>query len=361
MFAQRGYQAYPNATWLDMSQHVIDNNTLYWDDTCGGGVLWLTYKPLVSRYLPKHVCFGKTLTLLSTQKIKNTITNGLHFSANARQYRLTGNETYFDYAVETLNWWLQWGFDPDTGKVYDTITANSTYDTWSGDCALTGYQTWTYNSGAFIYGLVDLYYATNTTGLLNLARSIAYAGIRDFSNTTTGVLVESCEDDPAPDADSQPGCQQDELAFKGVFMMALAELYMARADQNIYNFVNTQLLANVFNNVDNSWLFGEWWAGPWNETTAGPKTQLNALCMLASAAQVNAAHLATLDQSTTVTVTDMIGVPFNSSTDSASQAGNTNHGTASRGDRSVPQLSLGAGAMVATVFAGLLVGSWAVV
>lgn len=53
MFALRAYQAYGNETWLAQSEFIANNNTLYWDDTCGGGVLWLTYKP----------------------KIKNTVTN----------------------------------------------------------------------------------------------------------------------------------------------------------------------------------------------------------------------------------------------------------------------------------------------
>lgn len=54
MYALRAHQAYPNSTWLEMVETINNNNTLYWDDTCGGGVLWLTYRPL----------------------IKNTITNG---------------------------------------------------------------------------------------------------------------------------------------------------------------------------------------------------------------------------------------------------------------------------------------------
>jgi hypothetical protein len=45
-------------------------------------------------------------------------------------------------------------------------------------------------------------------------------------------------------------------------MLGLSELYLARPDQNIYNFINTQMLTNVYNNVDPSWLFGMWWQGP---------------------------------------------------------------------------------------------------
>lgn len=58
--------------------------------------------------------------------------------------------------------------------------------------------------------------------------------------------------------------------------------------------INTQMLSNAFNNLDNSWLFGQWWNGPWNVTTAGPKTQISALAMLASAVVADVAFNAEL-------------------------------------------------------------------
>ncbi|KAI5480809.1 alpha-1,6-mannanase, glycoside hydrolase family 76 protein [Pseudohyphozyma bogoriensis] len=295
MFALRAYQAYPNETWLGMVEAIVQNDTLYWDDTCGGGILWLTYR----------------------QQYKNTITNGLYFSSLARLYRWTGNYTYFQYSMNTLNWWLEWGFETSTGRVYDTITAP--------DCNVTGLQSWTYNSGAFLYGLADLYYATGNTSLLDLGRSIAYAAIRDFSYEDVGVLYESCEDDPQPSADLPPGCQSDEVAFKGVLMMGMAELYLARPDSNLYNYINTQLLSNVFNNLDESWLFGEWWQGPWNETTAGPKTQITALAMLSAAALVNADYLSKVSGGNTVMTgiaTDQVAFP-NNATLTGNSAGST--------------------------------------
>lgn len=132
-------------------------------------------------------------------------------------------------------------------------------------------------------------------------------------------------------------------------MLGLAELYVARPDPNIYNFVNTQLLSNVYNNVDDTWLFGMWWGGPvstlsyslfpppshyssslscpkvatdlvptsslskWNETTAGPKTQINALCLISAAATINADFLSRSNspglRPTGSGVTDQIAVP----------------------------------------------------
>lgn len=65
MFALRAHQLYTNQTWFDLVQAIEYNNTLYWDDTCGGGVLWLTYRPM----------------------IKNTITNGCVKRKRAKQQR----------------------------------------------------------------------------------------------------------------------------------------------------------------------------------------------------------------------------------------------------------------------------------
>ncbi|KAK4702228.1 hypothetical protein P7C70_g3994, partial [Phenoliferia sp. Uapishka_3] len=235
--------------------------------------------------------------------------------------------------MNTLNWWLTWGFDVDTGRVYDTITAPDTYNpTNTYGCNVTGLQTWTYNSGSILYGLADLYRATGNETLLDLGRSIAYAAMRDFTDQSTGVIVESCEHDPQPSADLPPGCQQDEIMFKGILVMGMAELYLVRPDANIYNFINTQLLSAVFNDLDDTWLFGEWWDGPvshsaivflcrlkfspviqWNETTAGPKTQANTICLLAAAALVNSDFLSKVGNNATVNLLGQVTVPSNTS------------------------------------------------
>ena len=133
-----------------------------------------------------------------------------------RLYRYTGNSTYFDQSVDTLSWWLDWAFDPTNGRVLDTVTASSSGAPLSS-CSQTGEQTWTYNSGAFLFGITDLYYATGNTKLLDLGRTIAYAAIRDFTEESTGILTESCENDPPPGEDLPPGCQQDETVVRFTF------------------------------------------------------------------------------------------------------------------------------------------------
>ncbi|GAA5914096.1 hypothetical protein JCM6882_001846 [Rhodosporidiobolus microsporus] len=335
LFALRAHQAYPNSTWLSMVETINNNNTLYWSNTCGGGVVWLTYRPL----------------------IKNTITNGLYFSILTRLYRYTGNSTHFDYAMNTLNWWLQWGFEPASGRVHDTITGD-----WDGQdmgsCTVTGEMDWTYNSGAFLFGLADLYYATGDERVLDLGRSMAYAAMRDYvPDEETGILVEACEDQPPPEPGKPPACQQDETIFKGILMLGMAELYVARPDPNIYNFINTQLLSNVYNNVDDSWLWGMWWGGPWNETTAGPKTQINFLCLLSAAATINADYLSRVSpaNSSAGDHTDQIKVP--DATGTAEGAGTTVRGASGGNAAARGVRAGGAREWMGVVGLGLAVGA----
>ena len=147
-------------------------------------------------------------------------------------------------------------------------------------------------------------------------------------------------------------------------MLGMAELYVARPDPNIYNFINTQLLSNAFNNVDDTWLFGMWWGGPvrfrlpfpastvspsvcrstanvfdtpsqWNITTAGPKTQINAICLISAAATVNADYLSSAGQKTAVkSVTEQIAVPESTATGAAGNTDRNQNTVANRASQS---------------------------
>ena len=110
----------------------------------------------------------------------------------------------------------------------------------------------------------------------------------------------------------------------------MAEFYTARPDENIYNFINLQLLSVVGTNIDDTFLAGQWWyevstfqlndprsskveidrfLAQFNSTTAGPKTQINTLCLVAAAAMVNVDFLAKAGRISTVTPGQSIAVP----------------------------------------------------
>jgi hypothetical protein len=179
----------------------------------------------------------------------------LHLSVLTRLFQFTQNQKYYDNAISTLNWWLSWAFAPDTGRIWDTITApGCTYNR-------SGLQAWTYNSGVILIGLADLYHITGNETLLDMGRSIAYAAMLDYTRIATGVVEESCEHD-TPVNGGPAGCPNDLVVFKGALMMGLAEFYTARPDPQIYNFVNTNLLSMINFDLDDSWLAGQWWNGP---------------------------------------------------------------------------------------------------
>jgi hypothetical protein len=124
-----------------------------------------------------------------------------------RMYLFTGLNMYLTAALETLEWWLGWAFEPQTGQVWDTIQAPRCRET------RVGLQAWTYNSGLILTGLADLYYATGNETLLDIGRSIAYAAIQDFT-TDDGVLQESCEHGPPEFPGGPSGCGADLIAVR---------------------------------------------------------------------------------------------------------------------------------------------------
>ena len=105
----------------------------------------------------------------------------------------------------------------------------------------------------------------------------------------------------------------------------MAEFYVARPDENIYNFINLQLLSVVGTNIDDTFLAGQWWyevssfvplresqidpSLQFNSTTAGPKTQINTLCLVAAAATINVDFLAKAGRVSAVTPGQSIAVP----------------------------------------------------
>lgn len=93
----------------------------------------------------------------------------------------------------------------------------------------------------------------------------------------------------------------------------------------------------------------------WNETTAGPKTQVNALCLLAAAATVNADFLARSGHASPLVgaALDQIAVPNNAT--ATGEAGSTQRGTTgtSPAERNKSQIG-GVAVTILALGAGLL-------
>lgn len=73
----------------------------------------------------------------------------------------------------------------------------------------------------------------------------------------------------------------------------------------------------------------------WNITTAGPKTQINAICLISAAATVNADYLSAAGQKTAVnSATDQIAVPESTATGAAGNTDRNQNTVANRASQS---------------------------
>jgi predicted alpha-1,6-mannanase (GH76 family) len=97
--------------------------------------------------------------------------------------------------------------------INDGLTINA-----DGSCTNNGMQTWSYNQGVVLGGLVELSKATGDSSYLSSATTIARAALAALSDAN-GVIheIDKCE----------PNCGGDGSQFKGIFVRNLRALQQA--------------------------------------------------------------------------------------------------------------------------------------
>ncbi|XXG98458.1 hypothetical protein Hte_004782 [Hypoxylon texense] len=195
----------------------------------------------------------------------NAIANELFLSVAASlANRIPDRKDYFlDIAQTQWNWFKNSGLINGDNLINDGLT---------DDCKNNGMQTWTYNQGVILGGLVELSTATGDRSLLTQAQTIASAAISRLSKD--GILFEGCE----------PNCGSDGSQFKGIFMRNLHYLQKAAPMDPIKNFLLTNADTIWANNRNDQNQLGGTWEGPYTNATAG--TQSSALDVLVAAAAV---------------------------------------------------------------------------
>jgi mannan endo-1,6-alpha-mannosidase len=121
-------------SWLALAQAVFNEQAARWDTTtCGGGLRWQIFS------------FNAGYTF------KNTISNGGFFQLAARLGAYTGNQTYFDWAEKTWEWYTMTPLlNTATWQIND---GSSTLK----NCTDASHLQWTYNYGVFLAGNAYLY------------------------------------------------------------------------------------------------------------------------------------------------------------------------------------------------------------
>lgn len=124
------------------------------------------------------------------------------------------------------------------------------------ECRNNRGDTWTYNQGIILGGLVELYQAEGNLTYITEARAIADAVIASkVLNDGYGVLWEPC-------FQSEPDCGPNAPCFKGIFMRNLAELDRVLEDRPYSAYIRKQADSNYLKNRNDLNQYGLFWSGP---------------------------------------------------------------------------------------------------
>jgi predicted alpha-1,6-mannanase (GH76 family) len=144
-------------------------------------------------------------------------------------------------------------------------------------CRNNGKNTWTYNQGVILGGLVELDKAAPDRGLKKLAAAIAHSAIEHLTDNQ-GILHET--------SDAHTG--GDVPQFKGIFVRNLMILDSASPDCRFDTFIQANARSAWENDRDASNHLGFWWRGPFDLADAGRQT--SALDLLIGAEALEASR-----------------------------------------------------------------------
>ncbi|KAK4163242.1 hypothetical protein QBC43DRAFT_335705 [Cladorrhinum sp. PSN259] len=245
----RSWDVTKEQAYLDTAELIFKDMQNGTDSICGGGIFW------------------------SKQRMyKNAITNELYISVAASLgYRIVSKrDQYLQIAQDAWAWFKRSGMINKDNLINDGLVINA-----DGSCVNNGLQTWSYNQGVILGGLVEIYRVTGDKTLLDEAVNIAEAAIHKLRDET-GIIreIDRCE----------PNCGNDGMQFKGIFVRNLKYLN-AWVPKNLFKETIRKNADSIWeNNRNDKNQFGISWAGPVDAGT-GPTagTHTSAMDVLVAA------------------------------------------------------------------------------
>ena len=234
--------------YLQTAESIFTNMQSGWDTTaCGGGVWWKK---------PNH---GKNA-------IENELFLNVAASLANRARTPQQRADYLAWAQKEWDWFRASGMINSDNLINDGLNYRD-----PAHCTNNGGNTWTYNQGVILGGLIELNKAAPDPTLPATAEAIALAAIGHLSDTN-GVLHESS---PAHTGGDVP-------QFKGIFSRNLMLLNEAFPNPRYQSFARANADSLWTNDRDPANHFGFYWAGPFD--LADASRQSSALDALNAAA-----------------------------------------------------------------------------
>jgi len=223
----RAWDVTHDGRYLNMAESIFADMHNGTDDVCGGGLWWS-----------------------KERKYKNAIANELYLSvaASLANRVATRKELYTAIAMREWDWFKRSGMINSKNLINDGLAIKP-----DGACVNNGMNTWSYNQGVVLGGLVELSWATGDASYLNEAAVIATAAIALLSDDR-GIMRESggCE----------PNCGDDGSQFKGIFVRNLQALHKVAPRDIFYKAITANANSIWVNNRDGKNQLGISWGGP---------------------------------------------------------------------------------------------------
>ncbi|KAH7275433.1 hypothetical protein NW759_007425 [Fusarium solani] len=227
----RCHDAAGDADFLEAAIDLFNDMGTGAGTPCGGGIYWN-----------------------KDRKYVNAIANELYLSVAASlARRVPGNTTYLEIAKKQWEWFEASGMINKNGLINDGLNG----------CKNNGLQTWSYNQGVILGGLVELALATGDGALIEKAHRIAYAAIKELTNDD-GILIET------DDCELKDGhCGRDGQQFKGIFIRNIHYLHKV-SPKDLYRRLIIKNADSIWkNNRNKRNQLGVAWTGPYVDAT-GP-------------------------------------------------------------------------------------------
>lgn len=227
----RCHDAAGDADFLEAAIDLFNDMGTGAGTPCGGGIYWN-----------------------KDRKYVNAIANELYLSVAASlARRVPGNTTYLEIAKKQWKWFEASGMINKNGLINDGLNG----------CKNNGLQTWSYNQGVILGGLVELALATGDGALIEKAHRIAYAAIKELTNDD-GILIET------DDCELKDGhCGRDGQQFKGIFIRNIHYLHKV-SPKDLYRRLIIKNADSIWkNNRNKRNQLGVAWTGPYIDAT-GP-------------------------------------------------------------------------------------------
>lgn len=185
-----------------------------YDDELGGGLYWKMKEPVMS---------------------KNSCVNCPGAIAACLLGEISGEEDYFQKAKSLMEWELENMFEPDTGRVYDSLNVEGKLNKWAS----------TYNQGTFVGACTLLYQHYGDQAWLNYAKSAVSYAMANLDDGDSGVLSGESNGNDLP-------------GFKGILTRWFYRYAKETGDIEVLLFLQHNADVAYSNRNDNGLIWTKW-------------------------------------------------------------------------------------------------------